>query len=70
MEDREKNNALNVITKKIADLMNKYAIIKNSEESQKLKERINILQNTKDEIYKGNDNIIKKVLEKEKRGIL
>jgi len=70
MEDREKNNALNVITKKIADLMNKYAIIKNSEESQKLKERISILQNIKDEIYKGNDNIIKKVLEKEKRGIL
>lgn len=62
--------AIDIITGKIAELLNKFAITQDKQESKILKEKINVLQQIKDELYLNNYSIAKKVLNKSKRGIL
>lgn len=62
--------AIDIITGKIAELMNKFAITQDKQESMILKEKISILQQIKDELYLNNYSIAKNVLNKSKRGIL
>ena len=53
--------AIDIITGKIAELMNQFAITQ---------EKIHVLQQIKDELYLNNYAIAKNVLDKSKRGIL
>ena len=46
--------AIDIITGKIAELMNKFAITQDKQESMILKEKISILQQIKDELYLNN----------------
>jgi len=68
--DEKVENAIIIVTTNLAKLMNKYAITKNKDESQKLKQKIDLLENIKDEIYQGNLLIIDKVIEKNRKSIL
>ena len=63
-------NAKNIITNKIAEMTNLYSITKDEKQSKELKEKINILNKIKDEIYLVNIDIIDNVIEKNRKGIL
>ena len=69
-DDIRAEQAMYIVTNEIAKIMDSYAIEKDKEKSQKSKEKIDLLQKIKDEIYIGNKNIIDRVLEKHKEGIL
>lgn len=62
--------AINIVMDNIAKLTQEYSFEKDEQKSKKLKERINVLNKIKDEIYLGNKEIINKVLEKNEKGIL
>lgn len=62
--------AIDVITGKIAELMNQFATTQDKKTSNILKEKIHVLQQIKDELYLNNYSIAKNVLTKSKRGIL
>lgn len=74
MEDIEldinTNLALNIIMDNIAKLTRKYSLTKDKEASIELKEKVNVLNQIKEEIYLGNIEIINKVIEKNKKGML
>lgn len=62
MDNIEKEKAMTIVVNELARLMDRY--IKNdSNESELLKEKIDVLEQMKDEINKGNENIIRKILE-------
>lgn len=62
--------AINIIMNNIAELTQKFSVTKDEKESNELKNKINVLNKIKDEIYLGNENIIKKVIEKKQKGII
>lgn len=62
--------AIDIITGKITELMNQFAITQDKQTSNILKEKIHVLQQIKDELYLNNYAIAKNVLDKSKRGIL
>lgn len=62
--------ALNIIVDKIAEITKLYSITKEETLSKELKEKIEILNKIKDNIYLGNINIINNVIKKNKRGLL
>ena len=62
--------AIDIITGKIAELMNQFATTQDKKTSNILKEKIHVLQQIKDELYLNNYSIAKNVLNKSKRGIL
>ena len=74
MEDIEldinTNLALNIIMDNIAKLTRKYSLTKDKKTSIELKEKVNVLNKIKEEIYLGNIEIINKVIEKNKKGML
>jgi len=62
MDNIEKEKAMTIVVNELARLMDRF--IKNdSNESELLKEKIDVLEQMKDEINKGNENIIRKILE-------
>ena len=74
MEDIEldinKELAINIIMDNIAELTKKYSIAKDKNKSRELKEKVNVLNKIKEEIYLGNTEIINKVIEKNRKGML
>lgn len=74
MEDIEleinKELAINIIMDNIAELTKEYSITKDKDKSTELKEKVNVLNRIKEEIYIGNTEIINKVIEKNKKGML
>lgn len=68
--DINNKNAMNIIMNNIAKLTQEYSFEKDKNKSKELKEKINILNKIKDEIYTGNKEIINRVLDKSKKGIL
>lgn len=74
MEDIEldinTNLALNIIIDNIAKLTREYSLTKDKKTSIELKEKVNVLNKIKEEIYLGNIEIINKVIEKNKKGML
>lgn len=74
MEDIEldinKELAINIIMDNIAELTKEYSITRDKDKSTELKEKVNVLNRIKEEIYIGNTEIINKVIEKNKKGML
>lgn len=62
--------ATEIIEDELANIMNVYAVTKNEEKTNVLKQKIGVLQQIKTEISKGNSNIIKMVLQRKKKGII
>lgn len=68
--DIKKALALDIITNSIVKNTREYSVTQNKEESTKLKDKVNVLNRIKDEIYLGNVEMINKVIEKNRKGIL
>ena len=62
--------ATEIVEDQLATIMNEYAVSKNQQANKLLKQKIEVLQQMKGEIYKGNSNIIKMVLKGKKKGII
>ena len=62
--------AIDIVMNNIAALTNEYSTTKDEKRSKELKEKINILNKIKDEVYLGNKDIILNVIKKGKEGIL
>ena len=62
--------AINIVMDNIAKLTQEYSFEKDEQKSKELKEKINVLNKIKNEIYLGNKEIINRVLEKNEKGIL
>ena len=62
--------ATEIIENELATVMNKYAVAQNQEDSKLLAQKIEVLQEMKVEIGKGNSNIIKMVLKRKQKGII
>ncbi len=58
------------VTNELAKLLDEYAKEKDENKSKELKEKIDILKKIKIEILKGNEEIIKMIYRKKKKGIL
>ena len=63
METVEKEKALSIVVSAISQMMNLLMKCKDKKKSKLLKEKITVLQDVKDEIYKGNEKITEKVIE-------
>lgn len=68
--DIKSDIAIDIVMNNIAALTNEYATTKDEKRSKELKEKINILNKIKDEVYLGNEDIILNVIKKGKEGIL
>lgn len=62
--------ALDIISSKIAEITNIYAISRNTEEILMCKDKLDVLEKMQQEIYMNNKKIIIKVIESRKRGVL
>ena len=62
--------ATEIVEDQLATIMNEYAVSKKQQANKLLKQKIEVLQQMKGEIYKGNSNIIKMVLKGKKKGII
>lgn len=68
--EKKTEDAKNIIMNKIAEITNEYSITKEEIKSKELKEKVDILNKIKDEIYLGNIDIINNVIEKNRKGML
>lgn len=68
--DIKSDIAIDIVMNNIATLTNEYSKTKDEKRSKELKEKINILNKIKDEVYLGNQDIILNVIKKGKEGIL
>lgn len=68
--EKKTEDAKNIIMNKIAEITNEYSITKEEIKSKELKEKIDVLNKIKEEIYLGNTDIINNVIEKNRKGIL
>ena len=59
---------LDTVNIQIAKLMDKYAFCKDSEQSKKLKEKIDTLEKIKREIYLENNAVVRTIIAKNKDG--
>lgn len=62
--------ALEIIMDNIALLTKQYSITQDKEESLKLKQKLDVLNKIKEELYLANEEIINKVITKRKKGML
>lgn len=70
MKEEYAEIAQELIEDELARIVNEYAVTKDEAKSKKLKEKIDVLKKIKKEVYNGNPNIIKMVLERKKKGII
>ena len=68
--DIKSDIAIDIVMNNIATLTNEYSTTKDEKRSKELKEKINILNQIKNEVYLGNEDIILNVIKKGKEGIL
>ena len=61
--------ATEIVEDQLATVINEYAVSQNQQANKLLEQKIEILQQMKGEINKGNSNIIKMVLKRKKKGI-
>lgn len=59
-----------IVEDQLATVINEYAVSQNQQANKLLEQKIEILQQMKGEINKGNSNIIKMVLKRKKKGII
>lgn len=62
--------ATEIVEDQLATVINEYALSQNQQANKLLEQKIEILQQMKGEINKGNSNIIKMVLKRKKKGII
>lgn len=62
--------ATEIVEDQLATVINEYAVSQNQQANKLLEQKIEILQQMKGEINKGNSNIIKVVLKRKKKGII
>lgn len=62
--------ATEIVEDQFATVINEYAVSQNQQANKLLEQKIEILQQMKGEINKGNSNIIKMVLKRKKKGII
>ena len=62
--------ATEIVEDQLATVINEYAVRQNQQANKLLEQKIEILQQMKGEINKGNSNIIKMVLKRKKKGII
>ena len=62
--------ATEIVEDQLATVINEYAVSQNQQANKLLEQKIEILQQMKGEINKGNSNIIKLVLKRKKKGII
>lgn len=70
--DNEVNleKALEIVTDKIVLLTKEYSTQKEEKNNNELKEKLELLKKIRIEVYKGNKEIINKVIKKNKRGVI
>ncbi len=68
--DIKSDIAIDIVMNNIATLTNEYSTTKDKNRSKELKEKIDILNQIKNEVYLGNEDIILNVIKKGKEGIL
>lgn len=68
--DIKSDMAIDIVMNNIATLTNEYSTTRDEKRSKELKEKINILNQIKNEVYLGNEDIILNVIKKGKEGIL
>ena len=59
--------ATEIVEDQLATVINEYAVSQNQQANKLLEQKIEILQQMKGEINKGNSNIIKMVLKRKKK---
>ena len=62
--------ATEIVEDQLATVINEYTVSQNQQANKLLEQKIEILQQMKGEINKGNSNIIKMVLKRKKKGII
>ena len=62
--------ATEIVEDQLATVINEYAVSQNQQANKLLEQKIEILQQMKGEINKGNSNIIKMVLKRKKKEII
>ena len=62
--------ATEIVEDQLATVINEYAVSQNQQANKLLEQKIEILQQMKGQINKGNSNIIKMVLKRKKKGII
>lgn len=62
--------ATEIVEDQLATVINEYAVSQNQQANKLLEQKIEILQQMKGEINKGNSNIIKMGLKRKKKGII
>lgn len=62
--------ATEIVEDQLATVINEYAVSQNQQANKLLEQKIEILQQMKGEINKGNSNIIKMVLKRKKKRII
>ena len=62
--------ATEIVEDQLATVINEYAVSQNQQANKLFEQKIEILQQMKGEINKGNSNIIKMVLKRKKKGII
>lgn len=62
--------ATEIVEDQLATVINEYVVSQNQQANKLLEQKIEILQQMKGEINKGNSNIIKMVLKRKKKGII
>ena len=62
--------ATEIVEDQLATVINEYAVSQTQQANKLLEQKIEILQQMKGEINKGNSNIIKMVLKRKKKGII
>lgn len=62
--------ALGVISEKIVEITKEYSTEKDQKKIDKIKEKLELLKSFRREIYKGNQDIINKVIKENKKGVI
>ena len=68
--EKRTEDAKEIIMNKIAQITNEYSTTKEEIKSKELKEKVDVLNKIKEEIYLGNTDIINNVIEKNRKGML
>ena len=69
-ERKDIDIAEEIVVDELAILLNEYATTKDKSESNKLREKIDVMQQIKEEIYAGNQEVVKMIIKKKRIGIL
>ena len=70
MKDEKIEIALDIVVDKIAELQEQYVFLKDLDKSEKIKVKLDVLEEIKDQLYSGNLLIAENVINKKEKGTL